>query len=97
MGEVRLPAANLPASVRVGTLAIGVFKVGERYHAIDNVCPHRGAPLDKGLQDGTDIICPLHHFRFSLQTGRCHLPKHLWVRTFPVRCEGETLVIEIPD
>jgi nitrite reductase (NADH) small subunit len=97
MGEVRLAAANLPTSVRVGAFAIGVFKVGERYFAIDNYCPHRGAPLDKGLQHDTDIICPLHHFRFSLETGQCYLPKTLSVRTFPVRREGETLVVDVPD
>jgi nitrite reductase (NADH) small subunit len=97
MGELRLPAANLPASVRAGALVIGVFKHGDRYYAIDNHCPHRGAPLDKGLQIDADIICPLHHFRFSLETGQCHLPKTLRARTFPVRREGEVLVIEVPD
>jgi len=97
MAEIRMPAANLPASLRSGALMIGVFKAGDRYYAIDNHCPHRGAPLDKGLQVDADIICPLHHFRFSLETGQCYLPKTLCVRTFPVRCEGDVLVIEVPD
>ena len=97
MAELRLPAANLPASVRTGALVIGVFKAGERYYAIDNHCPHRGAPLDKGLQIGADIICPLHHFRFALETGQCYLPKTLCARTFPVRREGEMLVISVSN
>jgi len=97
MRTVSLPAASLPATVAVGDLVIAVFKEGDRYYAIDNRCPHRGAPLDKGLQVGADIICPLHHFRFALETGQCHLPKTLRARTFPVRCEGEVLAIEVPD
>lgn len=94
-----LPLAELahgPATVTAGDLVIAVLKVGDRYYAIDNKCPHRGAPLSKGLQDAADIICPLHHFRFSLESGACHLPRHLRVRTFPVRVEGEMLVVEVP-
>lgn len=97
MRTVSLPAASVPATVAVSDLVIAVFRDGDRYYAIENRCPHRGAPLDKGLQVGADIICPLHHFRFALETGQCHLPKTLRARTFPVRREGETLVIDVPD
>jgi nitrite reductase/ring-hydroxylating ferredoxin subunit len=97
MAQVSLPAANLPATVAAGDLVIAVFQEGERYYAIADTCPHRGAPLSKGLLYQGDIICPRHSFRFSLETGQCRVPKTLRARTFPVRCEGETLVISVSD
>ena len=97
MPQVSLPAANLPATVAAGDRVIAVFKDGERYYAIDDACPHSGAPLSKGLLYEGDIICPRHSYRFSLETGQCRIPKTLRVRTYPVRRDGETLVIEVPS
>ena len=39
-------------------------------YAVDNVCPHLGASLAKGVvtEDGA-IICPRHHSAFDLRTG----------------------------
>jgi nitrite reductase (NADH) small subunit len=82
------------------TLTVAVFRIGEAFYAIDGRCPHRGAPLAQGLVanvNGPVIVCPLHHFKFNLENGRCLLPRHLRVRTFPVVREGNDLVVEMPD
>lgn len=34
--------------VKVGRRSIGVFRVGERFYAINNHCPHQGGPLCLG-------------------------------------------------
>ncbi|KIQ20814.1 2Fe-2S ferredoxin [Rhodococcus sp. Leaf7] len=39
--------------------------------AMDAVCPHRGGPLADGQIDGAVVVCPLHQYQFSLDTGRC--------------------------
>ena len=38
--------------------------------AISDVCPHRFAPLHKGIREGDSIECPYHGLRFDLD-GRC--------------------------
>ena len=38
--------------------------------ALDNRCPHRGAPLSMGKLDRDDIVCGYHGFRFDRQ-GQC--------------------------
>lgn len=57
---------------------------------MDNICPHRFAPLDQGrLVDG-EVQCPYHGLRFS-QTGQCvHnpngnglIPREAILRVFP--------------
>ena len=37
--------------------------------AIDDRCPHMGAPLSIGRLDGCVVACPLHRGRFDLATG----------------------------
>jgi pyruvate oxidase len=52
-------------SVRVGSVMLCVSRVGGRYGAIDDVCPHRGAPLGSGFVEGGRVLCPLHGWDFD--------------------------------
>jgi nitrite reductase/ring-hydroxylating ferredoxin subunit len=95
VGLEEVPAGK-PLAVRVSeALTLAVCELDGNYHAFDTKCPHRGAQLADGeLTDGL-IICPLHHFKFELKTGRCVMPKHLKLRSFPVSREGERLNIDV--
>jgi 3-phenylpropionate/trans-cinnamate dioxygenase ferredoxin component len=44
-------------------------KVGEKYYAVGNKCPHLGGDLSAGKLEGTVIDCPRHHSQFDLVTG----------------------------
>ena len=52
MKVVVAPTAEFPPDarriVRVGGREIGVFRVGDRFYAIRNRCPHQGGPLGLG-------------------------------------------------
>lgn len=41
-----------------------------KIYALDNVCPHRGAPMHRGEVRNGCIECPLHGWVFSLMTGQ---------------------------
>jgi len=41
--------------VRHGRLEVGVFRVGDRYYALPNVCAHQFGPLCEGQVTGTLI------------------------------------------
>jgi len=45
-------------------------KVGDKYYAADNRCPHMGGKLSQGKLEGTVITCPLHGSQFDLSDGR---------------------------
>lgn len=65
------------------------------YRAIDDACPHQGAPLCDGIvADGT-ITCTWHGWRFSLEDGRwLDSPKSkVRVDTYPVRVEGDEIQV----
>ena len=50
---------------------IAVFNVNGEFYAIDNACPHRGAPLSDGTLCGHAIECALHGWEFDVRTGEC--------------------------
>lgn len=91
-----LPGQILAVPVREGlTLAVCEYDGG--WHAVDNRCPHRGAPLCDGALNGEWMVCPLHHFKFSLKTGRCFMPRHLMLKRFPVERVGDELRITVDE
>jgi len=45
-------------------------RVGDRYYAADNRCPHMGARLSEGSLEGTVVTCPRHGSQFDLSDGR---------------------------
>lgn len=51
--------------------------------ATDAMCPHRSGPLADGQIDTTVVVCPLHQYAFSLETGACATPGIGSVRTYP--------------
>jgi 3-phenylpropionate/trans-cinnamate dioxygenase ferredoxin subunit len=79
-GECRLVDAD-------GT-RIAVFRIGDDYHAIEDVCTHDGGELAGGCLDGDVIVCPRHGARFSVRTGEAlSAPAYEPTAVFPVRIE----------
>ena len=55
---------------RAGGCDILVARVGERFLAADNRCPHMGGNLAAGGLQGTVVTCPWHGSQFDLEDGR---------------------------
>ena len=73
--------------VRVDDDEIALFNLKGEIYAINNFCPHRGAPLSEGFLEQDKVFCPWHCFDFSLKTGECQMVSHLRVATYPVKIE----------
>lgn len=56
--------------VTVSGSRILVARVGDRFYAAQNSCPHMGGRLVQGRLEGTIITCPLHGSQFDLSDGR---------------------------
>jgi nitrite reductase (NADH) small subunit len=70
---------------QIGTESVAVFRLRNgTLHAIQNDCPHRGAPLSEGVVGADSVVCPYHAWKFSLKSGECaNDPTPL--RTYAVR------------
>jgi 3-phenylpropionate/trans-cinnamate dioxygenase ferredoxin subunit len=45
-------------------------RVGDKYYAADNRCPHMKGDLSQGKLEGTVVTCPLHGSQFDISNGR---------------------------
>jgi nitrite reductase (NADH) small subunit len=95
-------ADNIPVregrSVRIGEDDIAIFNLGDRYVAVDNACPHRGGPLCDGIVAGDTVVCPLHGWKISLETGNVMKPEIcVRVETYPVSVEDGIIRISLEN
>lgn len=92
-GEARQFVAG-DNQIAVANLGGGVFR------AVGDVCSHAQAFLSEGEVDVDDetIECPRHGSTFDLRTGRPRsLPATLPVPAFPVKVEGDAILIEVEE
>jgi nitrite reductase (NADH) small subunit len=84
-------------SVRIGDHEIAIFNLGNRFAAIDNDCPHRGGPMCDGIVSGSTVVCPLHGWKISLDSGAVLRPEVcVRVETYPVRVIDGTIAVQLP-
>jgi len=75
---------------------IAIFKIDDAYYAIDNLCPHRQAPLSTGEIDKGAVVCPWHGARFELQSGKgLPGPHRCDIGSYAVRVEGDAVKIAL--
>ena len=91
VGEIADGAVKV---VRIEDQPIALFRLGDAFYAMDDMCSHDGGPLAEGRIDGTTIECPRHGARFDIRTGAvlC-LPASSPVATYAVRVAGDEVQV----
>jgi 3-phenylpropionate/trans-cinnamate dioxygenase ferredoxin component len=72
---------------------VAVFLHEGAYYAIDDTCPHQGAPLSDGLLCDKSVICSWHGWRFSLVDGRWLDSPRTRINAYHVRVVGEEIQV----
>ena len=90
-------APNTSVCVTMGEAQVGLFRTADALFAIDNVCPHRGAPLHDGIVTDGFVTCPWHQWQFQLDDGVClNIPK-VRITTYPVEVRDGAIWINLED
>ena len=76
---------------------IAVFFTDGAYFAIEDSCPHQGAPLSDGIVFDKSVTCTWHGWRFSLEDGRHLQGSKCRVATYPVRVVGEDIQVGVGE
>jgi nitrite reductase (NADH) small subunit len=79
--------------VCIGSHVVAIFNLGEEFRAVENSCPHRNGPLADGIVAGNDVVCPLHNWRLSLDTGEARNQPNACVRTFDTKVEDGVVMV----
>ncbi len=96
-------------AVNVREHEILLVRVGDKFYATNNRCPHMGGNLSKGKLEGTVVTCPRHGSQFDLKDGRVvrwlsgglvsmigkifKSPRPL--TTYKLKVEGNKILVEI--
>lgn len=75
---------------------LALYHAGGEFYAIENFCPHRGAPLVDGRVCGARTVeCDWHGWRFDLRTGACQQNPDADVEAYEVRVEDGLIKVVI--
>src|SRR5437870_5548021 len=83
------------ATFTVGERLVAVFRSGDRYYAIDDLCPHMGASLGAGHVEDGIVTCPWHAWRFKLADGAWADSPRIRIGCFPVRVANGEIQIKL--
>jgi nitrite reductase (NADH) small subunit len=106
--EVPAGAAKI---VMLNNRSVGIFNVNGSYHALLNVCPHRGAALCEGVVSGTTcpsegrdfvygreneiVRCAWHGWEFDIRTGEFLVNPKIKARSYPVSVEDQAIYVHV--
>jgi nitrite reductase/ring-hydroxylating ferredoxin subunit len=75
-------------------LEIALFRVQGEIFALNNACPHQGAPLAEGQLQGYCITCPWHAWDFDVRTGECLTYPEEDAQKITIKVQEEEIYLE---
>ena len=77
---------------------VALFRLGDQFHALDNMCLHRGGPLCDGHIDGNAVVtCPWHGWSYEISTGTMVQDPRVGVSRHEVRVDGDHVSVRLTD
>src|SRR5262245_41477636 len=81
-------------AVEIAGKEYALFRIDGRVHAIDNACPHEGAPLAHGEFSNGIVTCPWHGWTFQACTGCSINPAGNDLKSYAVKVEEGRIFIQ---
>ena len=97
VGRIGDFAPGTGTMVVVGKRHVALFRLGDEFFALDNLCLHRGGPICEGPIHQGVVTCPWHGWSYEIRTGtmvqdpRVGLSKHL------VKIDGDAVAVCLTD
>jgi nitrite reductase (NADH) small subunit len=79
----------------VDGVEVALFMCRGKVVATQGQCPHAEGPLHEGEVDGVVLTCPWHGWTFNLETGECSEDDRLHLTRYPVRVEGDDILVTL--
>lgn len=84
--------------MRVGDVAIALFRAEGRIYAMEDRCAHADYPLSNGSVEGCVVTCAAHGWNFDVRTGfDPEFADGFPVPCFAVREEGDEIWVDVED
>jgi nitrite reductase/ring-hydroxylating ferredoxin subunit len=80
-------------TVEVNGQRIALYNVGGAFYATQDACKHAGRSLGQGALEEGVVTCHGHGWRYNVQTGVAEHNADIVLQTFPVKVEGDTVLL----
>ena len=97
VGRVEEFAAGRGRMVTVNGRHVALFRLGNEFFALDNMCLHRGGPLCDGQIENGVVTCPWHFWSYEIRTGTMVQDPRVGVSRHEVRLEGGVISVRLSD
>jgi NAD(P)H-dependent nitrite reductase small subunit len=98
VGRVTDFAPGTGTKVVVNGRHVALFRLGDEFHAIDNLCLHRAGPLCDGQIDARDAVtCPWHGWSYEIRTGTLIQDPRVGVSRHEVKIEDGAVAVRLID
>ena len=90
---VALPSDDI-ALIEVEGKKICITRYKDSWYGFAHSCPHAGGLMNEGYQDGEgNVVCPIHHYAFSLRNGHNTTGEGYKIKTYPVESRKDGLYV----
>jgi toluene monooxygenase system ferredoxin subunit len=72
-----------------------LVNVDDHIYAYADACPHQNSRLSEGTLTDKVLQCARHHWEFDVCSGSGVNPRTARLRAFPVRLDGEDVLLDI--
>jgi nitrite reductase (NADH) small subunit len=83
--------------VTVNGRHVAVFRLGDEFFALDNLCLHRGGPICDGEIRNGVVTCPWHFWSYEIRTGTMVQDPRVGLSKHEVRTEGGIISIRLTE
>jgi len=84
--------------VTVSGRHVALFRLGNEFFALDNLCLHRGGPICEGFIDHKDVVtCPWHGWSYEIRTGTMVQDPRVGLSKHEVRIDGDRVSVRLTD
>jgi nitrite reductase (NADH) small subunit len=97
VGQIADFTAGQGKMVVVNGRHVALFRLGDDFYALDNMCLHRGGPLCEGFIDNNVVTCPWHGWSYEIKTGTMVQDPRVGVSRHDVRIDGDRVAVRLVD
>jgi nitrite reductase (NADH) small subunit/3-phenylpropionate/trans-cinnamate dioxygenase ferredoxin subunit len=83
--------------VTVAGRHVAIFRLGDEFFALDNMCLHRGGPLCEGPIAREIVTCPWHGWSYQIRTGTMVQDPRVGVSRHDVRVDDDQVAVRLTD
>ena len=82
--------------IKVGSLAIAVYRANGEFYATQDLCTHEHAYLSDGVVIDCIVECPFHQGRFDIRNGKpMGAPVIVPLKTYPVKVVDGQIYVNV--